>query len=117
MRAPSELQMLGELRASGKAPTLPVWITNNRVLAANIARCGALAIVVVSDHWECDWSALAGLDVILATSFYATPVGTRLCVAIRECRPRRLRAWIDGEGFSTMALARCAPMEREEDAA
>lgn len=113
MRAPSELQMLAKLRARGEAPTLEVWITNNRMLARNLTNAGLLAIIVVSDHWECDWSALAGLDVVISTTFENSPAGTRLAVAIREHHPDSLHTWQPGSGYCTMALAPCAPMDQE----
>ena len=113
MRAPSELQLLAELRSRGQAPELPVWITNNATMRVNLTAAGMLAIPVRSDDWELDWSALAGLDVVLAVSFIDTPVGTRLAVAIRDAQPRRLRLWLDDPPhWSTMLLAPCAPMER-----
>lgn len=114
MRAPSELLFLVELRAGGQAPELPVWLTNSAMLKRNLTEAGCLVIPVVSDQWACDWSALAGLDVIVAVSFYATPVGTRLMLAVRDQSPRRFRAFvIDGRDgyFTTMTKTPPAPNE------
>lgn len=113
MRAPFELETLARLRSSGQAPVLPVWITNNRMLGENLKRAGVLVIYVVSDHFACDWSPLAGLEVFLALSFADTPVGARLAIAIRNSHPRGLRLWFPVEPFrSTMLLARPAPVNQ-----
>lgn len=116
MRAPSELRLLENLRSNGQAPKLPVWVVNDRDFAHRLMDSGELAILVVSDHWACDWSAIAGLCVIIHTSFEATPVGTRLAVAIRNAKPRSLETWQPGRGFSTMAMAPCAPMDEDQAA-
>jgi hypothetical protein len=116
MRAPFELRMLAELRARGQAPKLPIWLVNDRVFAKRIIDSGELAILIVSDQWSCDWSPLAGLAVIISTSFDATPVGTRLALAIRDAKPYSVWTWSSRHGFSTMAMAPCAPMDREDAA-
>ena len=75
------LSDLARLRAQGKAPALPVFVTRNRTLARNAEAIGAFVI----DN-PGDWSALAGLDVIVEG------VSPETAVAIRGARPRRLQS-------------------------
>lgn len=92
MPAPFELRQLADLRRLGKAPGLPVFITDNWQFARQIRELGALAIV---PNDECNWAPLAGMDVILA--FPDWPENTVKMRAIRDANPRRLRIWADGE--------------------
>lgn len=91
MPAPFELRQLADLRRLGKAPAWPIFITDSWEFARRMRDLGALAI---RPNEECDWTPLAGMDVILA--FPDWPENTARMRAIRDARPRRLRLLEDG---------------------
>jgi hypothetical protein len=84
------LSDLRRLRSQGKAPILPVFVTDNHIFAANMTSIGAF---VVRPH-DADWRPLSGLEVILC---FRQPDDFRdLAMSIRAARPRRLRSLHSG---------------------
>jgi hypothetical protein len=90
----SELESLRQSRRRGQSPALPVIVTDEFLTRQSMADVGCVVVSVHRDEPR-DWSPLAGLDVIL---IFRKPAERReLARAIREARPRRLRAHIDGQ--------------------
>ncbi len=87
-----------ELRAYGKSPALPIFVTDNWVFNGNMERMGALSIMVRPQNSSENWDAVAGMDVILCVK--ETEEIRPLVRAVRDARPRRLRN--AGNGLTTM---------------
>ena len=99
MQTPFNLGRLRLYRRAGQAPSLPVFVTHNWQLSTNMEQAGVMAIRVKPDDARQEWSAVAGLDVILAIP--EAPVWFALAKAIRDANPRRVRFLTD-EGLTTL---------------
>lgn len=86
------LSDLTDVRRSGRAPALPVVVSDlGEPFAANLAGAGAWLLPVYGEAATWDWSPLCGLDVILALRSPSSPWSRDLALTIRAARPRRLR--------------------------
>jgi len=101
MTTPSELLALAKLRARLHSPSMAIFATDDWKFAAKLDDLGCLAIRVnpAEDH-GCDWSAVAGLHIILAQ--WRTPLASdsRLASAILCANPKlfetlRRSCWSD----------------------
>jgi hypothetical protein len=88
MPAPFELQALAKLRSRLQSPTMAVFVTDDWGFAAKLEDLGCLAIRVkpAEDH-ACDWSPLAGLQVILAQWRTPLEIESRLGSALLAANP------------------------------
>jgi type 1 fimbria pilin len=85
------LSSLAGFRRQGRAPALPVLVTDLREpFTSNLTGCGAMVIEVWKDAHAWNWSALAGLEVILAFRDPSSDWAKGLALAIRDARPRDL---------------------------
>ncbi len=85
------LSDLGSYRRQGRAPQLPVLVTDLREpFTSNLTGCGAMVIEVwgKADTWN--WAALAGLEVILAFRDPTSDFSRSIALAIRDAHPREL---------------------------
>lgn len=86
---PLELTALADLRQRGQAPELSVVLVDDWNCAPRLADGGFLAIRVnPANDWDCDWSPLAGLWVILAQWRTSLRDETRLACAVLAANPR-----------------------------
>jgi hypothetical protein len=85
------LSSLAGFRRQGKAPALPVLVTDLREpLTSNLTGCGCMVIEVWGDAHQWNWSALAGLEVILALRNPSSDFSRKTALAIRDAHPRDL---------------------------
>jgi hypothetical protein len=84
------LSSLAGFRRQGKAPALPVFVTDLREpFTSNLTGCGCMVIEVwQGPDWN--WSALAGLEVILAWRNPSSDFSRKTALAIRDANPRDL---------------------------
>jgi hypothetical protein len=84
------LSSLAVSRKQGRAPALPVFVTDLREpFTSNLTGCGCMVIEVwQGPDWN--WSALAGLEVILAWRNPSSDFSRKTALAIRDARPRDL---------------------------
>jgi hypothetical protein len=113
MRVPFELTTLGTYRAQGRAPDLPVFLSDlGQTFAGNLTDSGALVIPLwglqAATAW--DWSSIAGLEVMLALR---DPTSAKACMFARSVKAHSPRAlyvfdWAAplGERISAMMPAR-----------
>ena len=86
------LSDLADVRCSGRAPALPVVVSDlGEPFAANLAGAGAWLLPVYGEAATWDWSPLCGLDVILALRAPASAWSRELARVVREARPRRMQ--------------------------
>ena len=113
MRAPFELTDLAGYRAQGRAPELPVFISDfGRVFGENLTGAGSLVIPVwdlqAATTW--DWSPIAGLEVLLALRDAASARARMFARALKAHSPRGLYCidWTarPGERLSTSMAVR-----------
>lgn len=89
MTTPSELLALAQLRSRLQSPSMAVFVTDDWSFAAKLEELGCLAIRVrPTEHHDCDWSALAGLHVILAQWGVTLGEESRLASAILGANPK-----------------------------
>jgi hypothetical protein len=93
---PQGLTLLASLRRAGQAPDLAVIVTDDWRFVTLAEEIGALAIFAKSTHHDCDWSPLAGLDVIYIPRDGDTPANCRLAKALWEARPYRVQSLLEG---------------------
>lgn len=93
---PMGLTLLADLRRRGKMPELAVLVTDDWRYVSLAEEIGALAIYAKPDV-ACDWSPLAGLEVIYIPRDGDTPQNARLSRAMRAANPRSLKSLLDGE--------------------
>lgn len=87
-----ELSDLGALRAQGKAPVLPVYVTDLRgPFAANMRDVGCMVIRLRPESPSWNWTPLAGLAVIMAFDAPASRYALDVARAIKAAQPRWLR--------------------------
>lgn len=93
MRAPFELTSLSTYRAQGRAPDLPVFLSDlGQPFAGNLTGSGALVIPL----WDLqaasllDWSPIAGLEVMLALR---DPTSTNAHLFARSVKAHSPRAF------------------------
>lgn len=97
---------LADLRRRGTRPELPVYITDRRILAANMHGCGCVAILhQAGEPMPVRW--LHGLDVMLAFSRCETAGKVKRLMDAREVRPRSLRAWCRCAGGFVACAGSC----------
>lgn len=92
-----ELRALAELRRRGRAPELPVFVTDMQRFQRNMDGVGALVIWTDLNTVR-DWTPLIGLEVYVMLRNGYSDAGARLIEAVRACEPRLLWIW-DGEHF------------------
>jgi len=93
MRMPYDLYQLGEIRAQGRSPGLPVMLSAmGGEFAQNLTAVGAVVIPIWHESPEWDWSPLAGLAVLIVPR--ETPDWLwALFQSVREARPRWVRVY------------------------
>lgn len=96
MKQPLGLALLAQLRRLGQSPELAVIVTDDWRYVTLAEDIGALAIYVKSEHYACDWSPVAGLDVIFIPRAGDTPQNLRLAKAILGANPSHLQSMLDG---------------------
>jgi hypothetical protein len=85
------LSDLAVYRKQGRAPALPVFVSDIREpFKSNLTGCGCMVIEVWGDAPQWNWSALAGLEVILALRNPSSDFSRKTALAIRDAHPRDL---------------------------
>lgn len=93
---PQGLHLLAELRRLGQSPELAVFVTDDWRFVKLAEDIGALAIYVKPEDYACDWSPIAGLEVLYFPRSGDTPENARMSMALWAANPRRVRSWLDG---------------------
>jgi hypothetical protein len=94
---PQGLLLLANLRRLGQSPQLAVIVTDDWRYVQLAEDIGALAVYVKPEHHACDWSAIAGLEVIYIPRAGDTPQNLRMAKALYGGRPSRMKSLLDGE--------------------
>lgn len=93
---PQGLQLLAGLRRIGQSPELAVIVTDDWRYVTLAEDIGALAVYAKPEHWTCDWTPVAGLEVIYIPRAGDTPQTCRLAKAICDAHPARMQSMLDG---------------------
>jgi hypothetical protein len=93
---PQGLTLLAQLRRIGQSPELAVIVTDDWRYITLAEDIGALAIYAKPEHHTCDWSPLAGLDVIYIPRDGDTHGNCRLAKALWDAKPYRVQSLLDG---------------------
>jgi hypothetical protein len=93
---PQGLTLLAQLRRIGQSPELAVIVTDDWRFITLAEDIGALAIYAKPEHHDCDWSPIAGLDVIYIPRAGDTPATMRLCRALWDAKPYRVQSLLEG---------------------